>query len=99
MKNLIRKTIGLLTVVLTTSALLTSNTSNAQDLGADVVSSYVWRGTQFGSGAHIQPWVSLSTGDLEVGAWGSFPTTRLFEFSVINFSKKSKIIFKKAQTI
>ena len=75
MKNLIRKTIGLLTVVLTTSALLTSNTSNAQDLGADVVSSYVWRGTQFGSGAHIQPWVSLSTGDLEVGAWGSFPTT------------------------
>ena len=51
MKNLIRKTIGLLTVVLTTSALLTSNTSNAQDLGADVVSSYVWRGTQFGSGA------------------------------------------------
>ena len=72
MKNLIRKTIGLLTVVLTTSALLTSNTSNAQDLGADVVSSYVWRGTQFGSGAHIQPWVSLSTGDLEVGAWEVF---------------------------
>ena len=26
-------------------------------------------------GAHIQPWVSLSAGDLEVGAWGSFPTT------------------------
>ena len=75
MKNLMKKTIGLLTVILTTSAILTSTTSNAQDLGADVVSSYVWRGTQFGSGAHIQPWVSLSTGDLEVGAWGSFPTT------------------------
>ena len=57
MKNLMKKTIGLLTVILTTSAILTSTTSNAQDFGADVVSSYVWRGTQFGSGAHVQPWV------------------------------------------
>ena len=51
------------------------NEAKAQDLGADLVSSYVWRGTQFGSGAHIQPYVSLSSGDLELGAWGSFPTT------------------------
>ena len=41
MKNLMKKTIGLLTVILTTSAILTSTTSNAQDFGADVVSSYM----------------------------------------------------------
>jgi len=52
-----------------------TNTFYAQDLGADLVSSYVWRGTQFGSGSHIQPWISLSKGDLELGAWGSFPIT------------------------
>ena len=37
MKNLMKKTIGLLTVILTTSAILTSTTSNAQDFGAEVV--------------------------------------------------------------
>ncbi|MAV04155.1 MAG: hypothetical protein CMC31_00635, partial [Flavobacteriaceae bacterium] len=55
----------------------TLNTSNlqAQDFGADLVSSYVWRGTQFGSGAHIQPWMELGSGSLTGGVWGSFPTT------------------------
>ncbi len=47
----------------------------AQDFGADVVSSYVWRGTQFGQGPHIQPYVSAGKGGFEIGLWGSFPTT------------------------
>ena len=52
-----------------------TSTLQAQDFGADVVSSYVWRGTQFGSGAHIQPWMELGSGSLTGGVWGSFPTT------------------------
>ena len=63
------------TGVLTTIAILSSNISYSQDFGADLVSSYVWRGTQFGSGAHIQPYMSLGSGNLEAGVWGSFPTT------------------------
>ena len=47
----------------------------SQDFGADVVSSYVWRGTQFGEGPHIQPYISTGKGGFEVGLWGSFPTT------------------------
>ena len=47
----------------------------AQDFGADVASSYVWRGTQFGNGPHVQPWLSLGYGNLELGAWGSVPLT------------------------
>ena len=47
----------------------------AQDSGADVASSYVWRGTQFGNGPHVQPWMSLGYGNLELGAWGSVPLT------------------------
>jgi hypothetical protein len=47
----------------------------AQDFGADVASSYVWRGTQFGNGPHVQPWMSLGYGNLELGAWGSVPLT------------------------
>ena len=73
--NLKKQSFKLSSIILVAICFFTLNESKAQDLGADLVSSYVWRGTQFGSGAHIQPWVSLSTGDLEVGAWGSFPTT------------------------
>ena len=47
-------------------------TSFGQEISADVVSRYVWRGTQFGDSAHIQPALSYSTGDFEIGAWGSF---------------------------
>ena len=58
-------------------AVMTLSTTNvkAQDFGADVVSSYVWRGTQFGTGPVIQPWFTLPTitDALELGVWGSFP--------------------------
>jgi len=43
-----------------------------QEISADVVSRYVWRGTQFGDSGHIQPTLSYSAGDFEIGAWGSF---------------------------
>ena len=56
-------------------AFLSTNISYSQDFGADLVSSYVWRGTQFGSGAHIQPYMTLGSGNFEAGVWGSFPTT------------------------
>ena len=61
--------------IMTVFVTLNSNTIQAQDFGADLVSSYVWRGTQFGSGAHIQPWMELGSGSLTGGVWGSFPTT------------------------
>jgi hypothetical protein len=42
------------------------------DLGADVMSRYVWRGTDFGNTAAIQPSLSFTSGGFTVGAWGSF---------------------------
>ncbi len=40
--------------------------------GADVVSNYIWRGTKFGVGPAIQPSVSFTAGNFEIGAWGSY---------------------------
>ena len=76
MKNLIKifssySKFTLLTIV----ALLSTNISYSQDFGADLVSSYVWRGTQFGSGSHIQPYMDIGSGNLTGGVWGSFPTS------------------------
>ena len=40
-------------------------------LGADVVSRYVWRGMDQGSGASIQPALGFAYKGLSLGAWGS----------------------------
>jgi hypothetical protein len=40
--------------------------------GADLYSSYVWRGTRLGSGPHIQPAIEYSRGSFTAGAWASF---------------------------
>jgi len=41
-------------------------------IGADVVSRYVWRGTDFGNSAAIQPALSFKAGNFEIGAWASY---------------------------
>lgn len=40
--------------------------------GADIYSSYVWRGTKYGKGPAIQPKLEFKTGPFTAGAWGSF---------------------------
>jgi hypothetical protein len=44
----------------------------AFSLGADVVSRYVWRGTDFGNSPAIQPNVAFSVAGFKIGAWGSY---------------------------
>jgi hypothetical protein len=39
---------------------------------ADLVSRYVWRGTQFSTAPAIQPGISYSNGGFSGGAWGSY---------------------------
>ncbi|MFR5870839.1 MAG: TorF family putative porin [Alistipes sp.] len=42
------------------------------NVGADLVSGYVWRGVyQIGSGASVQPSLGLAYKGFSIGAWGS----------------------------
>ena len=41
-------------------------------IGADVVSRYVWRGTDFGNAAAVQPSIETTIGPVALGAWGSW---------------------------
>ena len=50
-------------------------TAQEFDVGADLVSRYVWRGTDFGNTAAAQPFISFSNGPVEIGAWGSYSLT------------------------
>ena len=43
--------------------------------GADLVNRYVWRGTDFGNAVSIQPGMSISHGNIEIGAWSSWAIT------------------------
>ncbi len=53
-------------------ALFVTTSSKAQEfsVNTDIVSSYVWRGTQY-SGVSIQPTLQFSTGGFSIGSWGS----------------------------
>ena len=48
--------------------------SNAADfnISYDLYSRYVWRGTDYGNSAAIQPSIETTLGPLTVGAWGSY---------------------------
>lgn len=46
--------------------------SSPFDVGGDLVSSYLWRGTKFGTGPAIQPYLSFAVGGFEIGGWGSY---------------------------
>ncbi|GIV62161.1 MAG: hypothetical protein KatS3mg044_1027 [Rhodothermaceae bacterium] len=41
-------------------------------LGADLMSRYVWRGTDFGESASVQPTLAFSAGGFEIGTWASY---------------------------
>jgi len=42
------------------------------NLGADLVSRYIWRGKDYGNSPAIQPNVSFSFAGLKIGVWGSY---------------------------
>ncbi|MDY0097809.1 MAG: hypothetical protein RBR81_01285 [Bacteroidales bacterium] len=46
--------------------------SGSFDAGADLYSSFIWRGTKNGSGPAVQPVIEYTRGCFTAGAWGSF---------------------------
>ncbi len=42
------------------------------DISADLVSSFIWRGSKMGNGPAIQPTLEFAKGGLAIGAWGSY---------------------------
>ncbi len=46
--------------------------ANGWTTNLDIYSSYVFRGTKFGSGPAFQPSIEFNTGMFSIGAWGSY---------------------------
>ncbi len=72
----------LLTLLLFSLALLSSFRLSAQEdnsklespfsISCDLMSRYVWRGTDFGASPSIQPGFEYGTGGFTIGAWGAY---------------------------
>ncbi len=45
------------------------------NVGADLMSRYVWRGLDYGGSPSIQPTLSFGIGDFEIGYWGAMALT------------------------
>lgn len=71
MKKMIRLT-AIFVLLVGLAAVPMMSVAQEVSVGADVVSSYIWRGAKFGDGAAIQPTVEFSAGGFALGAWGSF---------------------------
>ncbi|MFO7668758.1 MAG: TorF family putative porin [Bacteroidales bacterium] len=75
-----KELIGGVIAILMASMIISPMHLNAQDeeksspfdVGGDLVSSYLWRGTKFGTGPAIQPHLSFAVGGFEIGGWGSY---------------------------
>ena len=55
----------------------TSNIAQTSvDVGADIVSRYIWRGLDFGYSPAVQPSLKFISGNFKFNIWGSYQTTR-----------------------
>ena len=53
----------------------TTAKENPFSIGCDIMSKYVWRGTDFGDAPSIQPGVSFTKAGFTIGAWGAIATS------------------------
>lgn len=49
------------------------------NVGADIYSNYVWRGTKLGTGPSFQPSLTFEAGGLTLGVWGAFDANGYME--------------------
>ncbi len=72
-RNYFHLSIALLSILLFSNPLFAQETVNHQfKIGSDFYTSYIFRGTKFGSGPVVQPVMKFVSDSFTAGAWGSF---------------------------
>jgi uncharacterized protein (TIGR02001 family) len=67
-----KKTVLIAASLLLLVAITPKTKAQEWSTGLDIYSSYVWRGTKFGTGPAFQPSLEFSAGGFAIGAWGSY---------------------------
>ena len=60
--------------IIVPSIALAQEDESPVNLGVDIYSRYVWRGTDFGSSPSIQPCLEFSKSGFTIGTWGAYTT-------------------------
>ncbi|MCH8903957.1 MAG: hypothetical protein IIA45_08595 [Bacteroidetes bacterium] len=87
-KKLINLLVLILAAVVCTPALNFAQDSSkiTLDYGTDMVSRYVWRGTQFGGASpNVQPYVEAAFGNFVFGSWGAYSLGGFSPFQELDF--------------
>lgn len=71
-KNII--TLGFVSVITLISYAQDTACTSSLDIGTDLMSRYIWRGTDLGRSPSIQPYLSYTKGNFEIGTLGAFTT-------------------------
>ncbi|HNV95938.1 MAG TPA: hypothetical protein PKG63_05650 [Bacteroidales bacterium] len=97
MRN-VRLSISLILIVLSSSFSVFSQEDSGKcdvnlNIGSDIMSRYVWRGTDYGNSPSIQPTLSVTVKNFEIGYWGAIATNSFYKeidlyakYTVKNFS-------------
>ena len=73
MKNLKLNDLTLKILFVSIIGLMSTQKIKAQfDVGADIMSRYVWRGSGYSNGPSVQPYISYAAGNFEIGFWGAY---------------------------
>ncbi len=80
-------------ILISTFGQLFSESGTTLNIGADLMSRYIFRGFDYGNSPSIQPTVSIKSGGLEVGYWGAIATNSFYQeidlyakYSIGNFA-------------
>lgn len=66
-------TIITMTMIIFSSSVYSQEDENTHfTTGADFYSSYIWRGSKYGTGPSVQPVLKFTEGPFTAGGWGSF---------------------------
>ncbi len=66
-----KKILSTLTILVFLTTIVSNIKAQKWNVGLDINSSYIWRGSKFGKGPAFQPTIEFSAGDFAIGAWGS----------------------------
>ncbi len=67
-KKLFRYSLSLIGLILIFAVPMSAQVS----IGVEILSRYVWRGTDYGNSPSFQPSVTLTAGNFKIGTWGAY---------------------------
>jgi hypothetical protein len=71
-KALLNMGVIILFINFSTGVFAQQNKISGFNINADLYSSFIWRGSKFGTGPHFQPSMKFKTGGFTAGVWGTF---------------------------